>query len=161
MQNQFQDQVAIVTGAANGLGKSYALALAELDVKVVVNDVGGARDGSGQDQSAAAKVVEEIQAKGGTALLSYADITNYTAVTEMVDEVMQHFGRIYILINNAGILRDSTFSKANLDDFWQVVDVHLKGSVYCTKAVWDVMKAQNYGRIILTSSASGLCGNFG
>lgn len=161
MQNQFQDQVAIVTGAANGLGKSYALALAELGVKVVVNDVGGARDGSGQDQSAAAKVVEEIQAKGGTASLSYADITNYTAVTEMVDEVMQRFGRIDILINNAGILRDSTFSKANLDDFWQVVDVHLKGSVHCTKAVWDVMKAQNYGRIVLTSSASGLYGNFG
>lgn len=161
MQNQFQDQVAIVTGAANGLGKSYALALAKLGVHVVVNDVDGARDGSGQDQSAAAKVVEEIQAQGGSALLSYADITDYTAVTQMVDDVMQRFGRIDILINNAGILRDSTFSKANLDDFWHVVDVHLKGSVHCTKAVWDVMKAQNYGRIVLTSSASGLYGNFG
>ena len=161
MQNNFKDQVAIVTGAANGLGKSYALALAKLGVRVVVNDVGGARDGSGTDQSAAAKVVEEIQAQGGTALLSYADITNYSAVTQMVDTVLERFGRIDILINNAGILRDATFSKVNLDDFWQVVDVHLKGSVHCTKAVWDVMKAQKYGRIVLTSSASGLYGNFG
>ena len=161
MQNQFENQVAIVTGAANGIGKSYALALAKLGAKVVVNDVGGARDGSGQDQSAAAQVVEQIQAQGGEALLSYADITNYEAVTKMVDEVMQQFGRIDILINNAGILRDATFSKVSLDDFWKVIDVHLKGSVHCTKAVWEIMKQQQYGRIVFTSSASGLYGNFG
>ncbi len=161
MQQQFQQQVAIITGAANGLGKSYALALAKLGVKVVVNDVGGKRDGSAVDNHAAQAVVDEIIDAGGQAMLSTADITVYSAVEAMVEHVMQTWGRIDILINNAGILRDSSFSKIDLDDFWRVVDVHLKGSVNCSKAVWEIMKQQNYGRIVLTSSASGLYGNFG
>lgn len=161
MSVQFKDQVAIVTGAGNGLGKSYALALAKLGVKVVVNDVGGSRDGSGQDSNPAALVVNEILVQGGVAISNHSDITRFDEVQALVQQTLDTWGRIDILINNAGILRDSTFSKMDMDDFWKVIDVHLKGTVNCCKAVWDTMKQQKYGRIVLTSSASGLYGNFG
>ena len=161
MNHEFKDQVAIITGAGNGLGKSYALALAKLGAKVVVNDVGGNRDGSGSDASPAQMVVAEILAQGGIAISNNSDITQFDQVQSMVQQAIDAWGRVDILINNAGILRDSTFSKMEMDDFWKVIDVHLKGTVNCCKAVWDIMKQQKYGRIVLTSSASGLYGNFG
>ncbi len=161
MTIRFDGQVAIVTGAGAGLGRSHALSLAARGAKVVVNDLGSARDGSGASLSAAEAVAEEIRQAGGEAMTNGANVANFDEVEAMVQETKARWGRIDILVNNAGILRDSTFSKASLDDFWLVMDVHLKGTVNCTKAVWDLMKAQNYGRIVLTSSASGLYGNFG
>ncbi|KAJ10226.1 SDR family NAD(P)-dependent oxidoreductase [Pseudomonas aeruginosa] len=161
MTIRFDGRVAIVTGAGNGLGRSHALGLAARGAKVVINDLGGARDGSGASSSAAEAVVEEIRAAGGEAFANGANVANYDEVQEMVEQARAKWGRIDILINNAGILRDATFSKGSLDDFWKVVDVHLRGTVNCTKAVWDLMREQNYGRIVLTSSASGLYGNFG
>lgn len=157
----FEDRVAIVTGAGGGLGRAYALALAARGAKLVVNDLGGARDGTGGSSSAAAAVVEEIEAAGGTAISNSASVTDRSAVQAMVDEVMATWGRIDILINNAGVLRDKTFSKMTLDDFAFVVDVHLMGSVNCTKAVWQHMRDANYGRIVMTGSSTGCYGNFG
>jgi len=161
MTIRFDGRVAIVTGAGNGLGRSHALGLAARGAKVVVNDLGGTRDGSGASSSAAQAVVEEICAAGGEAIANGANVACYGEVQEMVEQARAKWGRVEILINNAGILRDATFAKGALDDFWKVVDVHLRGTVNCTKAVWDVMRQQNYGRIVLTSSASGLYGNFG
>lgn len=161
MDIRFDGRVAIVTGAGNGLGRSHALGLAARGAKVVINDLGGARDGSGAGSAAAEAVVEEIRAAGGEAFANGANVANYDEVLAMVEQAQAQWGRVDILINNAGILRDATFSKGTLDDFWKVVDVHLRGTVNCTKAVWDVMREQNYGRIVLTSSASGLYGNFG
>ncbi|TFW01131.1 SDR family NAD(P)-dependent oxidoreductase [Oxalobacteraceae bacterium OM1] len=158
---RFDNQVAIVTGAGGGLGRSHALQLAARGAKVVVNDLGVARDGSGNSVSAAQRVVDEIRAAGGEAIASGASVTDPAAVQAMVDEAMQTWGRIDILVNNAGFLRDKTFSKMSLDDFRSIVDVHLMGAVYCTKAVWEIMKQQNYGRIVMTTSSSGLFGNFG
>lgn len=161
MDIRFDGRVAIVTGAGNGLGRSHALGLAARGAKVVINDLGGARDGSGAGSAAAEAVVEEIRAAGGEAFANGANVANYDEVQALVEQAQAQWGRVDILINNAGILRDATFSKGTLDDFWKVVDVHLRGTVNCTKAVWDVMREQNYGRIVLTSSASGLYGNFG
>lgn len=161
MTISFKDKVAIVTGAGNGLGRSHALELAARGAKVVVNDLGGARDGSGQSSSAALDVVKKIEAMGGQAIAHGANVANFDEVTDMVNQAMDKWGRVDILINNAGILRDKTFSKMSLDDFKLVVDVHLMGSVNCTKAVWEIMKTQNYGRIVMTTSSSGLYGNFG
>jgi len=158
---RFDDQVAIVTGAGGGLGRSHALQLAARGAKVVVNDLGVARDGSGNAQSAAERVVAEIRAAGGQAIASAASVTDPAAVEEMVSQAMKEWGRVDILVNNAGFLRDKTFSKMSLDDFRAIVDVHLMGAVYCTKAVWEIMKQQNYGRIVMTTSSSGLFGNFG
>ncbi|EMD84237.1 SDR family NAD(P)-dependent oxidoreductase [Pacificimonas flava] len=157
----FEDRVAIVTGAGGGLGRAYALSLAARGTKVVVNDLGGARDGTGGSSSAAAAVVEEIEAAGGTAISNSASVTDRDAVQAMVDDVMAKWGRIDILINNAGVLRDKTFAKMTLDDFAFVVDVHLMGSVNCTKAVWQHMRDANYGRIVMTGSSTGCYGNFG
>ncbi|WP_312135462.1 SDR family NAD(P)-dependent oxidoreductase [Brevundimonas sp.] len=157
----FKGQVAIVTGAGGGLGREHALALAARGAKVVVNDLGGARDGSGASQSAAEAVVAEILAAGGEAIASAASVTDFQAVSQMVAETMAKWGRVDILVNNAGILRDKSFAKMELDDFRLVVDVHLMGAVNCTKAVWDIMRDQNYGRIVMTTSSSGLFGNFG
>lgn len=155
-------QVAIVTGAGRGLGRSHALELARRGAKVVVNDLGVARDGSTTSSSAAAdQVVEEIRAMGGEAFASAASVTDTASVRQMVDDTMARWGRIDILVNNAGFLRDKSFSKMSLEDFEAIVDVHLMGAVRCTKAVWDIMKAQNYGRIVMTTSSSGLFGNFG
>ncbi len=161
MTIRFDDQVAIVTGAGNGLGKSHALELAKLGAKVVVNDFGGARDGSGGSSEAAEQVVAEIKAAGGDAIANGADVSNVPQVEAMVKEVMDTWGRIDVLINNAGILRDKSFVKMTQDDWDKVVAVHLTGSQICSKAVWPIMREQGYGRIVMTTSTSGLYGNFG
>ncbi len=161
MTIRFDGKVAIVTGAGHGLGRSHALALAERGAKVAVNDLGGARDGTGGSPEAAEKVVEEIRSKGGEAIADGANVAKFDEVETMVSQVMDQWGRVDILINNAGILRDKTFAKLPLEDFQAVINVHLMGSVNCTKAVWAIMREQNYGRIALTSSSSGLYGNFG
>ncbi|MFC0349444.1 SDR family NAD(P)-dependent oxidoreductase [Undibacterium danionis] len=161
MSLDFSGRVAIVTGAGGGLGREHALALAKRGAKVVVNDLGGARDGSGGSATAAQAVVAEIIAAGGEAMANSASVTDFAAVQAMVQETMDKWGRIDILINNAGILRDKSFGKMELDDFRLVIEVHLMGSVNCCKAVWPIMTAQNYGRIMMTTSSSGLYGNFG
>ncbi|MGI9423530.1 MAG: SDR family NAD(P)-dependent oxidoreductase [Hyphomicrobiaceae bacterium] len=161
MSIRFDDRVAIVTGAGTGLGRAHALGLAARGAKVVVNDLGVARDGTGASLSPAESVVAEITAAGGEAMAHGANVTDPDAVTDMVEQAHNRWGRIDILINNAGILRDKTFAKMTIDEFRDVVDVHLMGSVTCTKAVWEQMRVQNYGRIVFTSSSSGLYGNFG
>jgi len=157
----FKDRIAIVTGAGGGLGRLHALALAARGAKVVVNDLGGARDGSGGSVSAAQAVVAEIEAAGGVAMANGASVTDFAAVQAMVQQAVDAWGRVDILVNNAGILRDKSFAKMELDDFRMVMDVHLMGAVHCTKAVWPHMVAQKYGRILMTTSSSGLYGNFG
>jgi len=157
MNFSLDDQVAIVTGAGGGLGRSHALALAQRGAKVVVNDLGD----DGRNSSAAAAVVNEIENAGGEAIAHAANVSSTEQVEDMVRVVMERWGRIDILINNAGILRDKTFVKMSMDDFRLVVDVHLIGSVNCTKAVWEIMREQKYGRIVFTTSSSGLYGNFG
>ena len=158
----FKDRVAIVTGAGGGLGRCHALDLAKRGAKVVVNDLGGNVDGSDDGSlSAAQQVVEEIKAGGGEAMANGASVTDREQVDAMVKEVMDTYGRIDILVNNAGILRDKSFTKVEEEDFRMVLEVHLMGSVNCTKAVWEIMREQNYGRIVMTSSSSGLYGNFG
>lgn len=161
MSIRFDNRVAIVTGAGNGLGRTHALALAARGAKVVVNDLGGARDGSGASLSAAESVVEEIKAAGGEAIANGANVTNDEQVADMVAQTMSAWGRVDILVNNAGILRDKTFAKMTMDEFRLVVDVHLNGSALCTKAVWDIMREQEYGRVVMTTSSTGLYGNFG
>ncbi len=161
MSIRFDGQVAIITGAGNGLGRSHALALAERGAKVVVNDLGGARDGSGASSSAAQAVVDEIVTAGGQAIANGADVSDYGQVEAMVQQAMEAFGRVDVLINNAGILRDKTFAKMALEDFRLILDVHVMGTVNCTKAVWEIMREQGYGRILMTTSASGMYGNFG
>jgi NAD(P)-dependent dehydrogenase (short-subunit alcohol dehydrogenase family) len=157
----FKGRVAIVTGAGGGLGKQHALALARRGAKVVVNDLGGARDGSGGSASAAQAVVDEIRAAGGEAIANAASVTDFAAVQAMVQQAVDTWGRVDILVNNAGILRDKTFAKMDLADFRLVLDVHLMGAVHCTKAVWPLMTEQKYGRIVMTTSSTGLYGNFG
>ena len=161
MTISFDSEVAIVTGAGNGLGRSHALALAKRGAKVVVNDLGGARDGSGESSQAALDVVNEILALGGEAFAHGANVANFDEVEDMIDQTILRWGRIDILINNAGILRDKSFAKMALDDFKLVMDVHFMGTVNCCKAVWPHMQSQNYGRIMMTTSSSGLYGNFG
>jgi NAD(P)-dependent dehydrogenase (short-subunit alcohol dehydrogenase family) len=161
MSLRFDNRVAIVTGAGNGLGRSHALALAARGAKVVINDLGGARDGTNASATAAQRVVDEIRAAGGEAMANAASVTDEAAVNAMVAEVMAKWGRIDILVNNAGILRDKTFAKMDIADFRTVVDVHLMGAVICTKAVWEIMRNQKYGRIVMTTSSTGLYGNFG
>ena len=161
MSINFENQVAIVTGAGNGLGRTHALALAKRGAKVVVNDLGGARDGTGTSSDAAMEVVNLIKDSGGEAFAHGANVANFDEVQDMVTQAMEKWGRIDILINNAGILRDKSFTKMDLADFRLVMDVHLMGSVNCTKAVWEIMREQNYGRIVMTSSSSGMYGNFG
>lgn len=147
-----QGRVAIVTGAGGGLGRAHALYLAGQGAKVVVNDLG---------QEAADRVAAEIVAQGGEALGVAASVTDEVAVNAMVEQVVARWGRVDILISNAGILRDKTFAKMSLDDFRLVVDVHLMGAAVCSKAVWAIMREQGYGRIVMTTSSSGLYGNFG
>jgi len=158
---EFKGRVAIVTGAGNGLGRQHALALAARGARVLVNDLGSARDGSGGSAGAAQAVVDEIRAAGGEAIANGASVTDYEAVEAMVRQAVDAWGRVDILVNNAGILRDKSFAKMELADFRLVLDVHLMGAVHCTKAVWPIMNAQKYGRIVMTTSSSGLYGNFG
>ncbi len=161
MTISFAGQVAIVTGAGNGLGRSHALELARRGAKVVVNDLGGARDGSGASSAASQEVVRLIEEMGGEAISHGANVANFDEVQDMVTQTMSKWGRVDILINNAGILRDKSFNKMSLEDFKLVMDVHVMGTVNCTKAVWDIMREQNYGRIVMTTSSSGMYGNFG
>ncbi|RYY23519.1 MAG: SDR family NAD(P)-dependent oxidoreductase [Sphingomonadales bacterium] len=160
MTISFKDRVAIVTGAGGGLGRAYALELARRGAKVVVNDLGGSRDGTGHSD-AALKVVEEIEALGGEAFSNGGSVTDYAQMVEMVAQTKERWGRIDILMNNAGVLRDKSFAKMEPEDFRFVVDVHLNGSANCTKAVWETMREANYGRILMTASSTGLYGNFG
>jgi len=157
MSIKLDGQVAIVTGSGQGLGRCHALALAERGAKVVVNDLG---DDSGRSSNADA-VVAEINAAGGEAIAHGANVANFEQVQDMVRQTMEKWGRVDILINNAGILRDKTFAKMPLDDFRLVIEVHLMGTVNCTRAAWAIMREQNYGRLVFTSSSSGLYGNFG
>jgi len=158
---RFDGKVAIVTGAGGGLGRQHALELARRGAKVVVNDLGGSVDGSGGGSDAANKVVEEIKALGGEAIANGSSVTDDAGVARMVKDAMDAWGRIDILVANAGILRDKTFAKMEIPDFEVVVDVHLLGTVKPAKAVWEIMRQQNYGRIVVTTSSTGLYGNFG
>jgi NAD(P)-dependent dehydrogenase (short-subunit alcohol dehydrogenase family) len=160
MTISFKDRVAIVTGAGGGLGRAYALELARRGARVVVNDLGGARDGTGHSD-AALKVVEEIEAAGGEAVSNGGSVTEYEQMVEMVARAKERWGGVHVLINNAGVLRDKSFAKMEPEDFRFVVEVHLNGSANATKAVWDTMRDQAYGRILMTASSTGLYGNFG
>ncbi|TKA84450.1 SDR family NAD(P)-dependent oxidoreductase [Sulfitobacter sp. 15WGC] len=161
MPVSFKDQVAIVTGAGGGLGRSHALMLARHGAAVVVNDFGGGRDGSGGNTEASEAVVREITAEGGRAIANAGNVTSEADMAALVEQTLSAFGRIDVLINNAGILRDKSFAKMEIDDFRRVVDVHLLGTAVATKAVWAKMREQAYGRILVTSSTSGSYGNFG
>jgi len=160
MSIEFNDKVAIVTGAGGGIGKEHALELARRGAKVVVNDLGGRVDGSGASD-AAEEVVELIKSEGGEAISNGASVTDLDAVKNMVQQTMDEWGRIDILVNNAGILRDKSFHKVSIEDFNLVMDVHFQGSLNCTHTIFPIMREQEYGRIIFTSSASGVYGNFG
>ena len=161
MQLDFKGRVAIVTGAGGGLGRAHALALAARGARVLVNDLGGGVHGEGGSVSAAQKVVDEIRAAGGEALANGASVTDFEAVQAMVGQAIDAWGRVDVLVNNAGILRDKSFAKMEMQDFRTVVDVHLMGAAHCCKAVWPHMVAQKYGRIVMTTSSTGLYGNFG
>ena len=176
MAIRFDGRVAIVTGAGNGLGRAHALGLASRGAKVVVNDFGGARDGTGGSLTPAEAVVEEIRKAGGTAMADGADVSkfgqvtamadgadvsNFTQVKAMVERATKEWGSVDLLCANAGILRDKSFAKMEVADFAKVLDVHLTGTFYCCKAVWAGMRERNYGRIVVTTSSSGLFGNFG
>ena len=158
---RFDGRVAIVTGAGTGLGRSHALGLAARGARVMVNDLGVGRDGTGASSEAAETVVAQIVAMGGEAMAHGCDVSDEDGVIDMVDRAMTAWGRIDIVVNNAGILRDKTFAKMDMADFRKVVDVHLIGSANVTHACWPIMREQKYGRVVLTSSASGLFGNFG
>lgn len=161
MSISFDGQVAIVTGAGGGLGRTHALELARRGAKVVVNDLGGDVHGVGGSSAAAAAVVKEITDAGGEAMAHGANVCDADQVADMVQKTMDKWGRIDVLVNNAGVLRDKTFVKMTLEDFNFVMQVHVMGSVTCTKAVWEIMREQGYGRIVMTTSSSGLYGNFG
>ncbi len=161
MSIDFHGRVAIVTGAGGGLGKQHALALAKRGAKVLVNDLGGNVRGEGGSVSAAQAVVDEIVNAGGEAIANGASVTDFEAVKGMVQQAMDTWDRVDILVNNAGILRDKSFSKMEVDEFRLVMEVHVMGAFHCTKAVWPIMQAQKYGRVIMTTSSSGLYGNFG
>ncbi|WP_417460946.1 SDR family NAD(P)-dependent oxidoreductase [Kordiimonas sp.] len=161
MSIRFDDRVAIVTGAGGGLGRTHALELARRGAKVVINDLGGDVHGVGGSSAAAEAVVKEITDAGGQAFAHGANVTNEEQVADMVAKTMEKWGRVDVLVNNAGVLRDKTFAKMTVEDFNFVVQVHLMGSVVCTKAVWEIMREQAYGRLVMTTSSSGLYGNFG
>ena len=147
-----EGRVAIVTGSGGGLGRAHVRYLAHQGARVVVNDL---------SQDSADRLAAEITAAGGTALAIAGSVTDEGPMTAMVARAMSEWGRVDILVNNAGMLRDRSFAKMSLDDFRLVMDVHVMGSVICTKAVWEIMRAQRYGRIVMTTSSSGLYGNFG
>ncbi len=158
---RFDGQVVIVTGAGGGLGRSHALEFARRGAKVVVNDLGGTLDGSGGSSAAAEAVVAEIKAAGGEAISDGASVTDDKGVAALIQRTLDTWGRIDVLVANAGILRDKSFAKMELNDFTAVMDVHLMGAVKPIKALWELMRTQNYGRIVVTTSSTGLYGNFG
>ena len=158
---RFDGQVAIVTGAGNGLGRSHALALAARGARIVVNDLGGTVDGTGAAPEAAQRVAEEIRLAGGEAIADGASVADFAAIEAMAAEALARWGRIDILVNNAGILRDRSFAKMTPEDFRAVLEVHVMGAMHCTKAVWPVMREQRHGRVVMTTSAAGLYGSFG
>ena len=161
MTIRYDNRVAVITGAGAGLGRNHALFLASRGAKIVVNDLGGAVDGSGSSTTAAEKVVEEIKAAGGEAVANTDSVATPEGAAGIIQTAIDSYGKIDILINNAGNLRDKSFSKLTPEDFDAVVDVHLSGSAYTTLAAWNHMKDANYGRIVMTTSAAGLFGNFG
>jgi NAD(P)-dependent dehydrogenase (short-subunit alcohol dehydrogenase family) len=161
MTIRFDGKVVIVTGAGGGLGRAHALDFAKRGAKVVVNDLGGALDGTGGSSDAALKVVAEIEAAGGTAIANGASVTDDAGVAHLVKQTMDAFGRVDVLIANAGILRDKSFAKMELADFNAVMAVHVMGTVKPVKALWQIMRDQQYGRIVVTTSSTGLYGNFG
>jgi NAD(P)-dependent dehydrogenase (short-subunit alcohol dehydrogenase family) len=161
MTIRFDNRVAVVTGAGNGLGRAHALLLASRGAKVVVNDPGGAVDGKGGDRAAADRVVAEIKAAGGEAVANYESVADPAGAAHIVKAAVDSFGTVDIVVNNAGVLRDKTFHNMTLDDFDYVVRVHFLGTAYVTHAAWPIMRAKAYGRVVVTSSASGIYGNFG
>ncbi|MGH6870118.1 MAG: SDR family NAD(P)-dependent oxidoreductase [Rhizomicrobium sp.] len=161
MTIRFDGKVVIVTGAGGGLGRCHALDFARRGAKVVVNDLGGAVDGTGGNSAAAEAVVKEITAAGGTAIANGASVTDDAGVAHLVKQAMDTWGRIDVLIANAGILRDKSFAKMELKDFDAVMQVHVMGTVKPAKAMWQIMRDQQYGRIVVTTSSTGLYGNFG
>jgi NAD(P)-dependent dehydrogenase (short-subunit alcohol dehydrogenase family) len=158
---RFDDKVAVVTGAGGGLGRAYALLLASRGAKVVVNDLGGTFDGSGSDTTPAQQAVDEIKAAGGEAVANYDSVAEWESAQKIIKTAVDNYGRIDILINNAGILRDKSLLKMELEDYRKIMSVHLDGTFFCTKAAFTHMKEQTYGRIVSTASAAGLYGNFG
>ncbi len=160
MSIRFDDQIAIVTGAGGGLGREYALELARRGAKLVVNDLGASTSGTGHSDAAQA-VVAEIEAMGGEAIADGGNVADHEQMAAMVARAKEKWGGVHVLINNAGVLRDKSFAKMEAADFEFVVRVHLLGSAYATKACWDIMREQDYGRILMTASSTGLFGNFG
>lgn len=160
MSSGFQDKVVIVTGAGRGLGRSHAIEFAKRGAKVVVNDLGGAVDGTGSGNTAQA-VVDEIRDFGGTAIANTADVSQQEAASSVVEDALAAYGTVHIVVNNAGILRDKTFRNVTMENFLAVLNVHLLGSVHVTKAAWPILCDQGWGRVVLTSSGSGIFGNFG
>ena len=158
--SEFEGKVVIITGAGGGLGRSHALEFARRGAKVVVNDLGGSGDGRGASDMADG-TVEEIRALGGTAIANKASVASREGAQSIVDDAVEAFGTVDILVNNAGILRDKSFKKMDLDDWDIIMDVHLNGTAYVTRAAWPIMYDRNYGRIVFTSSGSGIWGNFG
>lgn len=158
---RFDNKVAVITGAGGGLGKAYALLLAARGAKVVVNDLGGTFDGSGSDATPAQQVVDEIKAAGGDAVANYDSVAEWESAQKIINTAVENYGRLDILINNAGILRDKSILKMEMDDYRKIMSVHLDGTFFCTKAAFAIMKEQAYGRIVSTASAAGLYGNFG
>src|SRR5271169_4211131 len=161
MTIDFKGKVAIITGAGGGLGRCHALELARRGAKVVVNDLGGTLDGTGGNSAAAEAVVKEIKDAGGEAIANGASVTDDAGVAHLVKQTMDTWGRIDILIANAGILRDKSFAKMEIPDFDAVMAVHVMGTVKPAKALWQIMRDQRYGRIVVTTSSTGLYGNFG
>jgi NAD(P)-dependent dehydrogenase (short-subunit alcohol dehydrogenase family) len=154
-------RTAVITGAGGGLGRTHALLFAKYGANVVVNDLGGKQDGSGKGSEMADKVVDEIKAAGGNAVANYDSVSTQEGAEGIIKTAIDSFGKIDILVNNAGILRDTSFAKMTDAEWDLVFAVHMKGAYYCTKAAWGPMREQKYGRIVLTSSASGIYGNFG
>ncbi len=161
MAIRFDNRVAIVTGAGAGLGEQHAKLLASRGAKVVVNDPGGAVDGRGTAAAVADRVVAEIKAAGGEAVANYDSVADFASAQNIIKTAMDTWGRLDILVNNAGILRDKSFNNMDMEDFEFVMQVHVMGTVYCTKAAWQIMRSQRYGRVVVTTSGSGTVGNFG